>query len=319
MSMALKIVTPPATTPVSLVDAKKHLRVDFPDDDDLIKAYVAAATQYVDGPRGFLGRALIDQTWDYFVDSPPLVGFWDCASPLPLPLPPLIEVVEVYTIDANGAETEWPPENYRVDAASEPARIIPLKGWPTPFYYQYSPRPMMRVRFRAGYLAPPSDPPPDPPTTFNYNYAAQGNQPPSGQCNQSQSSPEQISFSYTDADSNDNTAFLSGLGEGDQISANGVTWTVENATFRGSNVLFTVAPAVIAPPQGVLTAFSFGAVPAALTTLPAVPAPIKAAILLHVGDLYRTRETTVLGERMLQLPWAAEQLLRPHRFYMSLG
>jgi uncharacterized phiE125 gp8 family phage protein len=215
MSMALKIVKAPATTPVSLDDAKKHLRVDFPDDDDLITAYIAAATEYVDGPRGFLGRALIDQTWDYFLDALPLVGWWDCAAALPLPLPPLIEVVEVATIAADGTETAWPPENYLVDTASEPGRIIPTKGWPAPLYG--APHAVMRVRLRAGYLGPP----PEPPTT------------------------------------------------GD-------------------------------PPA-------------------AVPSPIKTAILLHVGDLYRTRETTVLGERMLQLPWAAEQLLRPHRFYLPMA
>lgn len=200
--MALKLVKPPATDPVTLDEAKAHLRVDFTDDDELIGLYIKAATQFVDGPRGFLGRALIDQTWDYFLEEHPV-----CA--IDLPLPPLIEVIGVFAIAGNGTETEWPAENYRVDNASEPGRIVTATAWPSPTYGSWYAT--ARVRYRAGYV-----------------------------------------------DTQD--------------------------------------------------------IPQA-----AVPFPIRAAILLHVGDLYRTRETSVIGEKLAALPWAAEQLLRPHRFYTSMS
>lgn len=54
---------PPAETPVSLADAKVHLRVDHGDDDTYIGAIVAAATEHLDGWNGILGRCLVTQTW----------------------------------------------------------------------------------------------------------------------------------------------------------------------------------------------------------------------------------------------------------------
>jgi hypothetical protein len=53
--------------------------------------------------------------------------------------------------------------------------------------------------------------------------------------------------------------------------------------------------------------------------VPNVPGSIKAAILLCVGSLYENRENEVVGTVVNRLPWAAEQLLRPHRVYLSLA
>lgn len=46
-----------------------------------------------------------------------------------------------------------------------------------------------------------------------------------------------------------------------------------------------------------------------------VPAPIKAAILLMLGTLYENRETIVIGQSAVTLPWAAEALLAPFRIF----
>lgn len=56
-------VTPPAVQPITLAQAKAHLRVDHADEDDLIDGLVAGAVAYLDGWGGVLGRAIMPQQW----------------------------------------------------------------------------------------------------------------------------------------------------------------------------------------------------------------------------------------------------------------
>ncbi len=50
-----------------------------------------------------------------------------------------------------------------------------------------------------------------------------------------------------------------------------------------------------------------------------VPWDIKAGMLLHIGSMYSHRETVVVGQTVAQLPWGAENLLRPHRIQMGMA
>lgn len=153
--MALKRVTAPANDPVTLEEAKAHLREDSDDFDLEIEAFISAATEFVDGPKGYLGRALLDQTWDYYLDAFPCAHYtygsnWHPVAYIEIPLPPLIEVVGVFYLDSSGTEQEVNASSYRVDTASEPGRLIPVNGvsWPTAQITSGA----VRVRFRAGYL-----------------------------------------------------------------------------------------------------------------------------------------------------------------------
>jgi hypothetical protein len=65
--MIVNVIEPPGEV-ISLVDAKKHLRVDHGDDDDYITGLVAAAVAWLDGPAGWLGRALGVQTLELVTD-----------------------------------------------------------------------------------------------------------------------------------------------------------------------------------------------------------------------------------------------------------
>ena len=60
--MALKLLTPPAASVLTLAAAKVHLREDLVDDanDALIEAIITAATQ---DAEHLMGRAILPQTW----------------------------------------------------------------------------------------------------------------------------------------------------------------------------------------------------------------------------------------------------------------
>jgi len=119
----LSLVTAPTVEPVSLADAKTHLRVDDDDSNDLIVALIGAARQHVETVTG---RALCTQTWDVLFDEFP------DDDPLWLPKAPLQSVTSVGYIDGNGATQTWSSANYTVDAPAGPhaqrGRIYPNYG-----------------------------------------------------------------------------------------------------------------------------------------------------------------------------------------------
>lgn len=87
----------PVNPILSTADAKAHLKIETSDEDDLIAAYVAAATGYLDGGDGVLGLALITQEWAQSFDC-----FPGCAR-FRLPLGPLQQVDSINYFDPDGA------------------------------------------------------------------------------------------------------------------------------------------------------------------------------------------------------------------------
>ena len=137
--MALVLTATPAVEPVSLAEAKAHLRVDSDHEDALIGQLVAAARLYVERA---LGLALITQGWSYFLDA------WPRSSCVALPISPVQSVASVTLHEASGGTVAVAPENYAVDALSQPARIL-FKGAPP----QFLPRELnaFEIAFNAGY------------------------------------------------------------------------------------------------------------------------------------------------------------------------
>jgi uncharacterized phiE125 gp8 family phage protein len=139
--VALELITAPTTYPITLAEAKLHLHVDHSDEDSLINLLIDSATAHVDGPGGFLGRALINQTWELVLDAFP-------DDEITVPLPPLIEVISVKYDNTAGNEQVLAAGGYKVDMASEPGRIVSTGTWPTTIDRINA----VRVRFRAGYV-----------------------------------------------------------------------------------------------------------------------------------------------------------------------
>jgi uncharacterized phiE125 gp8 family phage protein len=117
----------PTTTPVSLAEAKGHLRVDHDDQDDLITAQINAATAYFDGYTGILGRALITQTWRQ--------DFGCFADRLPLPVSPVSAVVSVSYFDTGNVQQALNANVYDLfaDARGGYVALQPGKSWPAAF------------------------------------------------------------------------------------------------------------------------------------------------------------------------------------------
>jgi uncharacterized phiE125 gp8 family phage protein len=100
--VGLTLVTPPTVEPVSLAEAKAHLRLDDNSDDGLLAGYILAARQYAEN---YIRGAIITQTYDYKLDGGwPMVWVRDyCRTRIELPLRPVQSVTSVSYVDENGA------------------------------------------------------------------------------------------------------------------------------------------------------------------------------------------------------------------------
>ena len=131
------VVVEPAEPVIDTEEAKEHLRVDHGDDDQLIDAYIAAATGHIDGPDGWLGRAIGVQTLELRTEV-----FRDA---MVLPYPPAIDVIDVRHLDGDGVERTVLPSEYELRG--------PLIGsafgrrWPSVGRDAEA----VRIRYRAGY------------------------------------------------------------------------------------------------------------------------------------------------------------------------
>lgn len=141
----LVLVTPPEAAPIDLASAKAHLRVDFESDDALIQGLIDAATAWLDGHAGVLGRALVTQTWKARFD------YCFPAWRIPLPLSPVQAVDSIEYVDAQGATQTVSSSDYVViDGPAAAVQPAFGKAWPAPRGQARA----VAITFTAGYGAP---------------------------------------------------------------------------------------------------------------------------------------------------------------------
>jgi uncharacterized phiE125 gp8 family phage protein len=116
--MALILTAPPAADPVTLAEAKAHLRIDGTAEDALVSSLILTARLHVEAA---LGLALITQSWSYLLDAWP-------EGAVRLPIRPLQSVSAVKLTAADGAVTTLPPVRYLLDGAGLPPRLVPVGG-----------------------------------------------------------------------------------------------------------------------------------------------------------------------------------------------
>lgn len=139
--MALTLDTAPASEPLSLPEAKTHLRVDHSDEDSYINALILTARQEAER---ISWRQFINATYVLTLDR-----FPGGQQPIYVPRPPLSAVASILYDDENGTEQTLSGSNYRVDTASEPGRITPAfeTVWPATRHQTGA----VRVTYVAGF------------------------------------------------------------------------------------------------------------------------------------------------------------------------
>ncbi len=122
--MGLVQTSGPPAEPLTVSEAKAHLRVDGADEDTLIASLILTSRLHVETA---LGLALLTQSWRLTLDR------WPCEKDLELPLRPLQTIDAVRVLPAEGAAVVIAAANYIADAGSVPPRLVRTGMiWPQP-------------------------------------------------------------------------------------------------------------------------------------------------------------------------------------------
>jgi uncharacterized phiE125 gp8 family phage protein len=161
--MPYKVTVQPTSEPITLPQAKRHLRVDWADDDAYINDLITAARQWCENG---LRRALITQTLQAVIQLPePVQGKLSgvvgrVGWPIELPMTAAgtlqsVTLAEIETQIATFASLTV-TDDYLVDPNSEPGRIwlaaAAIAEWSVSLNYPGA-VPRVRVTYTAGYGA----------------------------------------------------------------------------------------------------------------------------------------------------------------------
>lgn len=113
--MSLVMMSGPALEPVSLAEAKAHLRVDGTAEDALIQSLAITSRLHIEAA---LGLALITQSWSYCLDR------WPKAGRLQLPLRPVSAVSQIRIWEAEGGSESLSPSAFFLDGYGAPPRLV---------------------------------------------------------------------------------------------------------------------------------------------------------------------------------------------------
>lgn len=149
--MRLVLVDPPAIEPLDATEVRSRLGgIPSTIQDEALNAFIKAARQIIDGPNGWLQRALISQTWTLSIDG----GF--PFEPIRIPLPPLISLDAVRYVDPEGNQRTVPEEKWQVLEGPR-TYLCPVHGlsWPSTRHQLNA----VEIEFTAGFGEEPEDVP----------------------------------------------------------------------------------------------------------------------------------------------------------------
>jgi hypothetical protein len=271
---------PPAGEPVSLAEAKLHLRVTEDSQDTLISMLISAARIACETKTR---QQLLHARWQLVFDRFPMAGM---GTPLPfandvnipgyaaiLPHSPLVDMYQVTYLDMNGTLQICDPSVYVVNKAMTPAICAVAFGqiWPIPLPQIGA----VQFTYDAGYASP---------CTFSVGTTFTVNSPVTwavGEVTEFSNSGGALPAALAP-----NTPYLI-------ATANGNTYSVTD--MQGNPITF----------EDVGTGSNF---------IGAVPEGLRHWILLRVGSLYENREEVAVLNRgkVEELPFV-DGLLDPYR------
>jgi uncharacterized phiE125 gp8 family phage protein len=139
--MAHRIIIAAAAEPVSLAEARLHLRLTADDttaEDSLIMAWIAGAREFAEDE---IGQALAPQTLEAAFDWFPEV--------IALPMPPVSSIVSIKYTDTAGVEQTLAADQYALSLYGDSRLITPAYGatWPS----TQAVADAVKVRYVTGY------------------------------------------------------------------------------------------------------------------------------------------------------------------------
>lgn len=119
------LTTPPAIEPVTLAEAKAHLRIVHGDEDDAVSRMIVSARRHLEQQTGL---AFITQGWSCFRDT------WPESGDVKLPVAPVQSLADVKVYGEDDVAAVIDPAHYFLDGVSRPARLVlrASRIWPPP-------------------------------------------------------------------------------------------------------------------------------------------------------------------------------------------
>ena len=153
--MPLRLVTPPPAGPISLAEAKAHLRVDGSDEDELIGALILAAADSI-GVQTSYGIPLVRQTWEITLPALP-------SCPLEIKAAQVTSIDSITYLDSDGATQTLSASTYTLVKGGRYASRLEQAAystWPATYLHPEA----VTIRFTCGY-----EPSADSPTDYGAN------------------------------------------------------------------------------------------------------------------------------------------------------
>ena len=118
-----KLTVAPATSVISVADAKARLAIETTEDDALIQVMINSATDFCEQ---YTGRYLISQTAEYSLDD-----LQTDLKYLEIPSHSATNILLVQYIDESGADVTLGSQEFFIDYEGMPLRVAPVDTWPT--------------------------------------------------------------------------------------------------------------------------------------------------------------------------------------------